>query len=362
MTALTKPMSFSDSTTYGYTDKYGKHHGLPNDIIADRFIIIEKLGSGAFGVCYLVFDLHINEYYALKIIKRDPRYTSQAQKEKKILKTLNCLDTSKKLPFVRIIDDMMYEGHQIIVFEELGCNMYDLLYNGGFEGFEIITTHKFTISILKVLEFLAKPSINIIHADLKPENVLLNLTGDNVKVIDFGSSCHKHSKTHTYIQSRYYRAPEIVLGCGYGHPIDMWSLGCMMVEFDTGKPLFKATNETHLIILIVGLLGSPSIDFLKTSKRHSDFFDKDFKLKQFYDKDGKPYSVENRYLLDICKTKDLIFVDFISRCLTWEPTQRMTPVEALEHPFITKRGIVNSPIERFEKSEEPEEFEEFELL
>ena len=79
----------------------------------------------------------------------------------------------------------------------------------------------------------------IIHCDLKPENILL--THENklpICVIDFGSSCYEHERIYTYIQSRFYRSPEVMLGIPYGYPIDMWSFGCILVEMLTGIPLF----------------------------------------------------------------------------------------------------------------------------
>ena len=76
----------------------------------------------------------------------------------------------------------------------------------------------------------------IIHCDLKPENILLkkkNKTG--IRIIDFGSSCFEDKKLYSYLQTRYYRAPEIILGCNYGIEIDLWSFGCIIVELYSGK-------------------------------------------------------------------------------------------------------------------------------
>lgn len=76
---------------------------------------------------------------------------------------------------------------------------------------------------------------NIIHCDLKPENILLQeINNYSIKVIDFGSSCFDDEKLYAYIQSRYYRAPEIILGLGYNVQIDMWSFGCILAELYTG--------------------------------------------------------------------------------------------------------------------------------
>ena len=84
----------------------------------------------------------------------------------------------------------------------------------------------------------------IVHCDLKPENILLKSpTKSEIKLIDFGSSCFEQERYYTYIQSRFYRAPEIMLGIPYTTAIDMWSLGCIIYECIVGIPLFTGENE-----------------------------------------------------------------------------------------------------------------------
>lgn len=84
----------------------------------------------------------------------------------------------------------------------------------------------------------------IIHCDLKPENILLrSKSRTDIKIIDFGSSCHVNERMYTYIQSRFYRAPEIIFGIPYDLAIDMWSFGCILVELYTGFPLFPGESE-----------------------------------------------------------------------------------------------------------------------
>ena len=94
--------------------------------------------------------------------------------------------------------------------------------------------------------------MDIIHCDLKPENILLkHPKRSNVKVIDFGSSCKSNKRMYTYIQSRFYRSPEVILGLPYTVAIDMWSLGCILVEMYTGEPLFSGTDQIDQMRKIV---------------------------------------------------------------------------------------------------------------
>ena len=81
---------------------------------------------------------------------------------------------------------------------------------------------------------------------MKPENILLKAPNKSgIKVIDFGSSCFEAERIYTYIQSRFYRAPEIILGIPYTPAIDMWSFGCVLAELYTGFPLFPGENEAE---------------------------------------------------------------------------------------------------------------------
>ena len=105
--------------------------------------------------------------------------------------------------------------------------------------------------------------LQIIHCDLKPENILLkNKAKSAIKVIDFGTGCFETSTYYTYIQSRYYRAPEIILGIPYTCAIDMWSYGCILVELYNGYPMFAGENEYELLAMIMEFKGMPPIKMI----------------------------------------------------------------------------------------------------
>lgn len=102
------------------------------------------------------------------------------------------------------------------------------------------------------LSFLRSPQVDIIHCDLKPENILLrHPKRSGVKIIDFGSSCKSDKRMFSYIQSRFYRAPEVMLGLPYSAAIDIWSLGCILVEMHTGEPLFSGSDQVDQMQKII---------------------------------------------------------------------------------------------------------------
>ena len=169
---------------------------------------------------------------------------------------------------VRLVQKFNYRNHQCLVFEMLSYNLYELLKNTKFFGISLNLIRKFSKQILRALVFLARPDVDIIHCDLKPENILLRHPRRSaIKLIDFGSSCLTTERKYSYIQSRFYRSPEILLGLPYDLQIDMWSLGCLLVEMHTGEPLFggscqvrssAAVTPDSFLLLLLLLLSVPS--------------------------------------------------------------------------------------------------------
>ena len=106
----------------------------------------------------------------------------------------------------------------------------------------------------------------IVHCDLKPENIIVSDSQKSlIKLIDFGSSCFEKDQIYTYIQSRFYRAPEIMLGIRYTTAIDIWSLGCILAELFTGFPIFPGESEPEQMSLIMEVLGIPPPELIKVN-------------------------------------------------------------------------------------------------
>ena len=183
--------------------------------------------------------------------------------------------------------------------------------------------------MLNALSVLSKSSI--VHGDLKPENILLSdTTMQSIKLIDFGTSCFTDSRIYTYIQSRYYRAPEIILGIPYTSAIDMWSFGCILVELYLGIPIFPANNEQDLLYKIIEVIGMPPLEIIKQGTRSLKFFNDEGVLKVADNKKTNFKEKNIRNIKNILKDTDGDFAKLIDYCLKWDPKSRITSENALK--------------------------------
>jgi dual specificity tyrosine-phosphorylation-regulated kinase 2/3/4 len=213
-------------------------------------------------------------------------------------------------------------------------NLYEFIKSNAFRGFSVKLIRRFTKQMLSSLNLLRQHSV--IHCDLKPENILLrHPMHSEIKVIDFGSSCFENEKVYTYIQSRFYRSPEVILGMTYGLPIDMWSLGCILAELYTGVPIFPGENEQEQLACIMEVFGPPEKHLIEKSTRKKLFFDSMGKPRLTVSSKGRRRRPSSKTLQQVLKCDDEAFVDFLARCLRWDPDRRLKPDEATRHEFIT---------------------------
>ena len=235
---------------------------------------------------------------------------------------------------VNFTQSFYFRGHLCISTELLGMNLYEFIKVHDFRGFSLKLIRRFTKQMLNCLVLLK--SKKVIHCDLKPENILLaHPAHSEIKVIDFGSSCLENEKVYTYIQSRFYRSPEVILGMTYGMPIDMWSLGCILAELLTGYPIFPGENEQEQLACIMEVFGPPDKHLIEKSTRKKLFFDSLGKPRLTVSSKGKRRRPSSKTLQQAIKCDDDAFLDFLARCLRWDPERRMRPDEAIHHEFIT---------------------------
>lgn len=337
----------------GYDDDAGSYQMVAHDHVSYRYEILKILGKGSFGQVLKAYDHRTQQHIALKVVRNEKRFHRQANEEIRILEHLRKQDRDNTHNIVHLIDHFTFRNHVCLTFELLSMNLYELIKKNKFQGFSLALVRKFAHSILQCLDTLHRN--RIIHCDLKPENILLKQPGrSGIKVIDYGSSCYEHQRVYTYIQSRFYRAPEVILGAKYSMSIDMWSFGCILAELLTGYPLFPGEDEGDQLACMMEVVGMPPSKMLEGCKRTRTFFSSKGYPRYCSTSmnpngsvtfgggrsrrgkyRGPPDSKELSRALKGCD--DPLFLDFLQRCLEWDPTTRMTPPQALRHGWLRRR-------------------------
>ncbi|KAJ8130377.1 hypothetical protein O1611_g3255 [Lasiodiplodia mahajangana] len=338
---------------FGYDDERGDYSIIMGDHLAYRYEIVDVLGKGSFGQVVRCIDHKTGGLVAVKIIRNKKRFHQQALVEVNILKKLREWDPKNKHSMVNFTHSFYFRGHLCISTELLDMNLYEFIKSNSFRGFSLKLIRRFTKQMLSSLAILKQHKV--IHCDLKPENILLrHPLHSEIKVIDFGSSCFENEKVYTYIQSRFYRSPEVILGMTYGLPIDMWSLGCILAELYTGVPIFPGENEQEQLACIMEVFGPPEKHLIEKSTRKKLFFDSMGKPRLTVSTKGRRRRPSSKTLQQAIKCDDEPFLDFLARCLRWDPDRRLKPEEAIRHEFITghkaavpiSRARESSPMKR----------------
>ncbi|EJD76659.1 CMGC/DYRK/HIPK protein kinase, variant [Loa loa] len=349
----------------------GEYQLIKNEVLVspyrNQYEVLEFLGKGTFGQVVKAWKKGTNEIVAIKILKKHPSYARQGQIEVSILSRLSN-ENAEEFNFVRAYECFQHKHHTCLVFEMLEQNLYDFLKQNKFNPLPLSSIRPIVQQVLTAL--LKLKHLGLIHADLKPENIMLVDPSNQpfrVKVIDFGSASHRSKAvTNTYLQSRYYRAPEIILGLPFREAIDMWSLGCVIAELYLGWPLYPGSSEFDQIRYIVQTQGPPPLQMLSTAAKTHRFF------KQIHDNGVAPYwrlktpeeheqetsskSKETRKYVfnnlddvsqvniptdldDVDKECEQLdradFVNILKKMLSIDQDKRITPAEGLQHPFVT---------------------------
>jgi hypothetical protein len=283
-------------------------------VIAGRFAVTRRLGSAAFSQAVAALDLTCGEEVCLKIVKNNKEYVDQSLDEVKLLEYINrraahVLRRAKSSTgegdgegdaptadeveaagrVLRLLDFFYYKEHLFIVTELLKDNLYEFqkfVYLRGLPPF--FTPARVALVAKQILSGLSfVHGVGVLHCDLKPENLLLSSYGRcRVKVIDFGSSCFITDHLTSYIQSRSYRAPEVMLGNAYGPKIDVWSLGCILFELLTGRVLFVNDEVPSILARMQSVLGPFPKHMVDTGRDADKFFTAGYEVFESAEHDG----------------------------------------------------------------------------
>lgn len=327
-----KPLSKAPNHGYDLSTHHYKVN--PGDHIAYRYEVKGVIGKGAFGQVIRCYDHKLKMQVAIKIIINTPQMETQGKREVEMLKYLNDANGADKSCIIQVMDSFTFRNHVCVVFEVLGQNLYEFSRSNYFKPLNSRQLRAIAKQILTAIAFTH--AHNIVHCDIKPENaVLLPLSTQSLRLIDYGSACYVGQKHFDYIQSRFYRAPEVILGLKYGPPMDIWSFACIIAELMGGKPLFGGDSEANQIELQMNILGPIPKEMLMKAPRTHIFFDSN--LKQITN-GIKRKKIGGSSISKVSQIKDPLLLDLLEKCLRWDPNARITAQQALTHPYFAKRS------------------------
>ncbi|KAJ3044801.1 U4/U6 small nuclear ribonucleoprotein prp4 [Rhizophlyctis rosea] len=338
-----------------WDDHEGYYRVILGEILDNRYHVYSNLGKGVFSSVVKAQDTKNGDQdVAIKIIRNNDTMYRAGQKELSILKKLMAADPDNKKHVIRLHRHFEHKNHLCLVFESLSMNLRDVIKKFGKDvGLHIKAVRVYAQQLFLSLSLLRK--CNILHADIKPDNILVTESKNTLKLCDLGSASDASENDITpYLVSRFYRAPEIIIGQSYDFALDVWSVACTLYELYTGRILFPGRTNNQMLKLMMELKGKFPNKQLRKGQFTAQHFDADFNFLQAEtDKiSGKDII---RKVTVIKPTKDLRarllstssssatdeeqalivqFVDLLDKCLQLNPEKRMTVKEALQHPFI----------------------------
>jgi dual specificity tyrosine-phosphorylation-regulated kinase 2/3/4 len=323
------------ASNFGFDTASHHYRATPRDHIAYRYEIRSVFGRGAFGQVLKCYDHRAKGFVAVKVVINTPQMLVQGRAEMAMIAALNAGDPSGQSHIVRMLDTFEFRGHVCAVFEVLGQNLYEYSRRNGFRPMQLADVRRVARQMLRALAFTH--AHGIVHCDMKPENVLLvpDASPLSICVIDYGSACRVGQRHFDYIQSRFYRAPEVILGIPYGPPMDLWSFACIVAELVAGRPLFPGDSEDGELRLHMEVLGQPPPAVIADAPRAALFFAPD----------GRPRTAvkPGRSLERASQIHDPQLLELLARCLDWHQRTRITAEQALEHEFFAVRRPAQPP-------------------
>ncbi|KAL2256690.1 hypothetical protein VTK26DRAFT_1302 [Humicola hyalothermophila] len=356
-------------------DDDGHYIVVTDSDLANRYQIIKLLGQGTFGKVVQARDKTNNKLVAIKIIRSVQKYREASKIELRVLETLRANDAENRNRCIHFRDCFDYRGHICIVMDLLGQSVFDFLKSNSFVPFPNSQIQNFARQLFTSVAFLH--DLNLIHTDLKPENILLCnneyqtftynrkipsssttvsrqatqrrvLLDTEIRLIDFGSATFQDEYHSSVVSTRHYRAPEIILGLGWSFPCDIWSIGCILVEFYTGDALFQThDNLEHLAMMeaVVDARIDPALvqQVNRMTRNGGNPASKYFKRLKLDYPTPDTTRASRRFVKAMKKLHEIIpptnkfmaqFLDLLQKIFVYDPNQRITAKQALQHPWF----------------------------
>jgi dual-specificity kinase len=360
-------------------DEDGHYIVVPEADLTDRYQILKLLGQGTFGKVVEAWDRKKGNKCAIKVIRSVPKYRDASRIELRVLSTLASNDKHNINRCIHLRDCFDFRNHICIVTDLYGQSVFDFLKSNGFVPFPSSHIQKFAKQLFTSVAFLH--DLNLIHTDLKPENILLVqnayqtftynrtvpsssttvnrtarhrkvLLDPEIRLIDFGSATFNDEYHSSVVSTRHYRAPEIILNLGWSYPCDIWSIGCILVEFFTGDALFQThDNLEHLAMMEAVCGGKIDRDIVRavykqdrgSSRNSANSAARYFKSYKLDYPNAETNKASKKYVKAMKKLHETIpghtdfnkqFLDLLRRIFVYDPKKRITAKDALQHPWF----------------------------
>lgn len=247
-----------------WDDPQGYYKVILNELLDDRYEVQARLGKGVFSEVVRAKDIKTGNLVAIKIIRNDEILRKAGVKEIEMLEKLIENDPDDRRHCIRLERWFDHKHHLCMVFEHLSINLREVLKKFGRDvGLHLKAVRSYAQQMFIALSLLRK--CNIVHADIKPDNMLVNENRTVLKICDLGSAADisECEVPAGLLVSRFYRAPEIMLGINHDYGIDMWAVGCTLFELYTGKILFTGRDNNQMLRSIQECRGKISPKLLK---------------------------------------------------------------------------------------------------
>uniref|UniRef100_A0A8C3RYP0 Cyclin-dependent kinase-like 3 n=1 Tax=Chelydra serpentina TaxID=8475 RepID=A0A8C3RYP0_CHESE len=291
----------------------------------EMYETLGKVGEGSYGTVVKCKHKETGQIVAIKIFYEKPEKSVNkiAMREIKFLKQF------RHENLVNLIEVFRQKKKIHLVFEFIDHTVLDELqhYSHGLDNKRL---RRYLFQILRAIEYLH--SNNVIHRDIKPENILVSQTGIT-KLCDFGfaRTLAAPGDIYTdYVATRWYRAPELVLkDTTYGKPVDIWALGCMIIEMATGKPYLPSSSDLDLLHKIVTKVGN------LTPHLQSIFIRSPVFSGVVLPEVQHPKNARKKYP-KLCA----LLADIVHACLQMDPMDRISSTDLLQHDYFTRDGFI----------------------
>lgn len=347
-----------------WNDGEGYYKAKIGEMMGDRYKVTEDMcGKGTFSNVIKAQDQQNKMQVAIKVMRCNDMMRKAAEREIEILERLRDSDKENKRNVIRLFRHFVYRDHLCLVFECMWDNLRMALkkYTKD-KGMSLKAMKAYTRQLLIALQHIHR--LGIIHADIKPDNILISAGHNIVKICDLGSAMELTEVEVTpYLVSRFYRAPEICLGVKYGQPSDTWALGSSLCELFTGKILFPGKSNNDMLRRFMEWKGKIPHRIIKSGTTWKQHFDENLDFK-FLDYDAVTRKRKTRIITDWSAKKSILdvvmqrvgpekqksedredqvyvkkakqFADLINQMTMLDPEKRPGPTELLKHAFVNE--------------------------